>query len=144
MRSIRVVIGEIVSDNCQRMLANGYLEVADLVRQMTSFYKFDMNNEEIVDIISRFGDQYLDMRHNYGKLVIKDKAPTTVPNLATFGPKLRLSTKPSGMRLYAASEVSVVPTEGLDVPAGDDVTAKGRTRAQVMRCGLKFLRVSVN
>ena len=69
---------------------------------MTSYYKFDMSDEEIADIITRFGDQYLDTRYNYGKFVIKDKAPTTVPNLATFGPKLQLSTKPSCIRLYAA------------------------------------------
>ena len=59
------------------------MEVADLVRQMTSYYKFGMSDEEIADIITRFGDQYLDTRYNYGK--------------------------PSCIRLYAASEVSVVP-----------------------------------
>ena len=35
--------------------------------------------------------------------------------------------------------MSVVPTAGQDVTAGRDVTAKGRTRTQVIRCGLKFL-----
>ena len=81
---------------------------------MTSFYKSDMSGEEIVDIITRFGDQYLDTRYNYGKFVINDKAPTTVPNLITFGSKFQLSTK---------SAVSVVPTGGQDVPRGDDNTA---------------------
>ena len=66
------------------MVANCYLEVSDLVSQMTSVYKFDMSNIEIVDIIIRFGEQYLDIRDNYGRLVIKDKAPTTVPNLDNF------------------------------------------------------------
>ena len=51
---------------------------------MTSLYKFDMNNDEIVSIITGFRDQYLDMRHNFGGLVIKDKAPKTVSNLAAF------------------------------------------------------------
>ena len=35
--------------------------------------------------------------------------------------------------------MSVVPIGGQDVPAGDDITAKERSRAQVMRCGIKFL-----
>ena len=38
--------------------------------------------------------------------------------------------------------MSVVPTVGQDVTAGRDVTAKGRTRTQVMRCGVKFLCAS--
>ena len=54
MRSIRVVIGEIVSDKCQKIVANGYLEVSDLVSQMISVHKFDMSNDEIVDIITKF------------------------------------------------------------------------------------------
>ena len=139
MRSIRVVIGEIVSDKCQNTVANCYLEVSDLVSQMISVHKFDMSKEGIVDINTKFGDQYLDIRDNYGRLVIKDKAPTTVLNLATYGHRLRLSIKPSGTTLYAASEASVGPIEGQDVLAVGDVTGKVRTRAQVMRCGLKFL-----
>ena len=56
------------------------MEVSDLVSQMISVHKFDMSNEEIVDIITKFGDQYLDMEDYCGSSVIKDKALTTVPN----------------------------------------------------------------
>ena len=97
---------------------------------MTSYYKFDMSGEEIVDIITRFGDQYLDTRHNYGKFVIKDKAPSTVPNLITFGSKMQLSTKVAA---------PVVPIRVQDVFLGDDNMADARSRVQVMRRGLKFL-----
>ena len=120
-------------------MANGYLEVSDLVSQMISVHKFDMSNEEIMDIITKFGDQYLDMKDYCGRSVIKDKALTPVPNLPAYAHRLRLSTRPSGATLYAASEASVCPTEGQDVLVAGDVTGKARTRAQVMRCGLKFI-----
>ena len=38
--------------------------IADLARRMASHHESDMCDEEIVDIIMRFGDQYLDTRHN--------------------------------------------------------------------------------
>ena len=69
-------------------------------------------------------------RHNYGKLVIKDKAPSTVPNLITFVSKMQLSTKVAA---------PVVPIRVQDVFLGDDNMADERSRVQVMRRGLKFL-----
>ena len=63
LRSIRIVIGETVNDNCQRMASNGYLNVSDIVRQISSLYNFNMNNEKNADIITRLGDQYLDIRY---------------------------------------------------------------------------------
>ena len=45
LRSIRVVIGETVSDKCLKTVADGYLEVSDLVSQMISVHKFDMSKE---------------------------------------------------------------------------------------------------
>ena len=62
-------------------------------------------------------------------MAIKDKAPTTVPNLITFGSKFLLSSKVTA---------SVFPIQAQDVSLGDDIRADERSRTQVMRRGLKF------
>ena len=63
---------------------DGCLPVAALAAFMDVKLGLNMGLDEIIDILSRFGSQYVDVGNPNGLWLIKGKSPLTVPNWSTF------------------------------------------------------------
>ena len=97
LRLIRVLIREMV-DTLDMSNDAGFVTIGDLV-QMLMAWGSDANEEQVLDLLTKVGSQFLDVLHDDTTILIKDKAHESVPSIATFkSTPSHVSLRPPPMR----------------------------------------------
>ena len=82
LRLIRVLIRDMV-DTLDMSNDSGFVTIGDLV-QMLMAWGSDANEEQVLDLLTKVGSQFLDVLQDDITILIKDKAHESVPAIATF------------------------------------------------------------
>ena len=117
LRLIRVLIRDMV-DTLDMSNDSGFVTIGDLV-QMLMAWGSDANEEQVLDLLTKVGSQFLDVLHDDTTILITDKAHESVPSIATF-----------------KSTPSHVPPEA---PPHATVAAIPRTRSAVIQHALRWV-----
>ena len=117
LRLIRVLIRDMV-DILGMSNDAGFVTIGDLV-QMLVAWGSDANDEQVLDLLTKVGSQFLEVRHDDTTILINDKSHESVPSIATF-----------------KSTPSHVPPEALPHAT---VAATPRTRSAVIQHALRWV-----